>query len=161
MPLFHFEAHEPFLGGLGALGIGSDIEPVNALSIPTWIVHFSRRLRIHSSDEARYRVRRQTGDEKWNGIAWARFRVTLLGCACTYHLFYNQAALSWLVTGAVGLTLLGNTTLFIAALRLALANGWTLSDAIPKSLDDVNPTTGDYKLDIERVEPVSDLTPDT
>ena len=81
-------------------------------------------------------------------------------CACTYHLFYNQAALSWLVTAQAGLTFLGNTTLFIAALRLALANGWTLSDAIPKSLDDVNPTTGDYKLDIERVEPVSDLTPD-
>jgi len=161
VPLFHFEAHEPFLGGLGALGIGSDIEPVNALSIPTWIVHFSSVCEFILAMKLATVYAKQTGDEKWNGIAWGMLPSHASGvCACTYHLFYNQAALSWLVTAQAGLTFLGNTTLFIAALRLALANGWTLSDAIPKSLDDVNPTTGDYKLDIERVEPVSDLTPD-
>ena len=161
VPLFHFEAHEPFLGGLGALGIGSDIEPVNALSIPTWIVHFSSVCEFILAMKLATVYAKQTGDEKWNGVAWGMLPSHASGvCACTYHLFYNQAALSWLVTAQAGLTFLGNTTLFIAALRLALANGWTLSDAIPKSLDDVNPTTGDYKLDIERVEPVSDLTPD-
>ena len=161
VPLFHFEAHEPFLGGLGALGIGQDIEPVNALSIPTWIVHFSSVCEFILAMKLATVYAKQTGDEKWNGVAWGMLPSHASGvCACTYHLFYNQAALSWLVTAQAGLTFLGNTTLFIAALRLALANGWTLSDAIPKSLDDVNPTTGDYKLDIERVEPVSDLTPD-
>jgi hypothetical protein len=161
VPLFHFEAHEPFLGGLGALGIGSDIEPVNALSIPTWIVHFSSVCEFILAMKLATVYAKQTGDEKWNGIAWGMLPSHASGvCACTYHLFYNQAALSWLVTAQAGLTFLGNTTLFIAALRLALANGWTLSDAIPKSLDDVNPTTGDYKLDVERVEPVQDLTPD-
>ena len=161
VPLFHFEAHEPFLGGLGALGIGQDIEPVNALSIPTWIVHFSSVCEFILAMKLATVYAKQTGDEKWNGVAWGMLPSHASGvCACTYHLFYNQAALSWLVTAQAGLTFLGNTTLFIAALRLALANGWTLSDAIPKSLDDVNPTTGDYKLDIQRVEPVSDLTPD-
>ena len=161
VPLFHFEAHEPFLGGLGALGIGQDIEPVNAFSIPTWIVHFSSVCEFILAMKLATVYAKQSGDEKWNGVAWGMLPSHASGvCACTYHLFYNQAALSWLVTAQAGLTFLGNTTLFIAALRLALANGWTLSDAIPKSLDDVNPTTGDYKLDIERVEPVSDLTPD-
>jgi len=161
VPLFHFEAHEPFLGGLGALGIGQDIEPVNALSIPTWIVHFSSVCEFILAMKLATVYAKQTGDEKWNGVAWGMLPSHASGvCACTYHLFYNQAALSWLVTAQAGLTFLGNTTLFIAALRLALANGWTLSDAIPKSLDDVNPTTGDYKLDIQRVEPVQDLTPD-
>ena len=161
VPLFHFEAHEPFLGGLGALGIGQDIEPVNALSIPTWIVHFSSVCEFILAMKLATIYAKQTGDEKWNGVAWGMLPSHASGvCACTYHLFYNQAALSWLVTAQAGLTFLGNTTLFIAALRLALANGWTLSDAVPKSLDDVNPTTGDYKLDIERVEPVQDLTPD-
>jgi hypothetical protein len=161
VPLFHFEAHEPFLGGLGALGIGQDIEPVNALSIPTWIVHFSSVCEFILAMKLATVYAKQTGDEKWNGVAWGMLPSHASGvCACTYHLFYNQAALSWLVTAQAGLTFLGNTTLFIAALRLALANGWTLSDAIPKSLDDVNPTTGDYKLDVARVEPVQDLTPD-
>jgi len=161
VPLFHFEAHEPFLGGLGALGIGQDIEPVNALSIPTWIVHFSSVCEFILAMKLATVYAKQTGDEKWNGVAWGMLPSHASGvCACTYHLFYNQAALSWLVTAQAGLTFLGNTTLFIAALRLALANGWTLQDAIPKSLDDVNPTTGDYKLDIQRVEPVQDLTPD-
>ncbi|CAH0374947.1 unnamed protein product [Pelagomonas calceolata] len=161
VPLFHFEAHEPFLGGLGALGIGQDVEPVNALSIPTWIVHFSSVCEFILAMKLATVYAKQSGDEKWNGVAWGMLPSHASGvCACTYHLFYNQAALSWLVTAQAGLTFLGNTTLFIAALRLALANGWTLSDAIPKSLDDVNPTTGDYKLDVQRVEPVADLTPD-
>jgi len=42
---FNFEAHTPFLGGLGNIDLSSFNfpfeEPENALSIPTWAIHFS------------------------------------------------------------------------------------------------------------------------
>jgi hypothetical protein len=161
VPYFHFGAHEPFLGGLGALPIGQDIEPVNALSIPTWIVHWSSVCEFILAMKLATVYAEKTGDEKWNGVAWGMLPSHASGvCACTYHLFYNQAALAWLVTAQAGLTALGNTTLFIAALRLALGNGWTLQDALPKSLDDVVPWTGDYALDTAIIQPAEDLTPD-
>lgn len=161
VPYFHFGAHEPFLGGLGALPIGQDIEPVNALSIPTWIVHWSSVCEFILAMKLATVYAEKTGDENWNGVAWGMLPSHASGvCACTYHLFYNQAALAWLVTAQAGLTALGNTTLFIAALRLALGNGWTLQDALPKSLDDVVPWTGDYALDTARIQPAEDLTPD-
>ena len=45
--------------------------------------------------------------------------------ACTYHLFYNAPAIGWCVALQAGMTCLGNTTLALACLRLALASGWT------------------------------------
>jgi len=45
--------------------------------------------------------------------------------ACTYHLFYNAPAISWCVALQAGMTFVGNTTLALACLRLALAGGWT------------------------------------
>jgi hypothetical protein len=52
-------------------------------------------------------------------------------CACTYHFFYNPAALQFLVTSQAGLTLLGNITCMIAAYRIAVSNGWNVFDEIP------------------------------
>lgn len=47
VPAVGFEAHTPFLAGIGNLpasfisGLGFHAEPANALSIPTWAIHFS------------------------------------------------------------------------------------------------------------------------
>ena len=54
--------------------------------------------------------------------------------ACTYHFFYNNPDLAFLVTLQAGLTALGNTTVAIAAFRLALSNGWTISELDPRKL---------------------------
>ena len=58
-----------------------------------------------------------------------------------YHFFFNPSDLSFLVALQAGLTLLGNTTVCIAALRIALSNGWTLNELNPTTwdLDELNP----------------------
>ena len=43
--------------------------------------------------------------------------------ACPYHLFYTAPAVAWCVALQAGMTCVGNTTLAIACLRLALASG--------------------------------------
>ena len=158
VPLFHFRGARAFLWAASERWVlVQDIEPVNALSTdldrPLFV-----RLRVHLAMKLATVYAKQTATSGTGGLGHAAFsRVRGL---CVYVSFVLQpGGLVVVGHGASWLTFLGNTTLFIAA-RLALANGWTLSDAIPKSLDDVNPTTGDYKLDIDRVEPVSDLTPD-
>mmetsp|Transcript_239 Transcript_239/g.652 ORF Transcript_239/g.652 Transcript_239/m.652 type:complete len:515 (-) Transcript_239:22-1566(-) len=162
VPVFHFEAHDAFLGGLGATGWGSSIEPVNALSVPTWAVHFSSVCEFVLAMRLATVYAARTGDERWNGVAWGMLPSHASGvCACTYHLFYNQAALAWLVTAQAGLTLLGNTTLFIAALRLALGNGWTFQEALPSfaggpAKDDDAPS---YALNAAAIDVADDLTP--
>ena len=167
VPVFHWEAHDPFLAGLGALppSVFPD-EPINALSVPTWAVHFSSVCEFILAMRLVALYGERTGDEKWKGVAWGMLPSHASGvCACTYHLFYNQAALAWLVTAQAGLTFLGNTTLFVAALRLALANGWTFEGALddakralpggPRGEGGVAP----YAFDAGRVAVVEDLTP--
>ncbi len=59
------------------------------------------------------------------GLTWGMLPLHASGlAACTYHFFYNSSDLSFLVALQAGLTLLGNTTVAIAALRIALANGF-------------------------------------
>jgi len=74
--------------------------------------------------------------------------------ACTYHFFYNSPDVAFLVTLHAGLTLLGNTTVAIAALLIALSNGWTFQQA----LKDANPfakSDGDETSDSVAVTPLT------
>ena len=59
--------------------------------------------------------------------------------ACTYHFFYNTSALQFLVTTQAGLTCLGNITVAIAAYRIAISNGWTLSELNPFPASSTSP----------------------
>ena len=59
--------------------------------------------------------------------------------ACTYHFFYNPSSLQFLVTSQAGLTLLGNITCAIAAYRIAISNGWTLSELNPLPASKTDP----------------------
>jgi len=73
-----------------------------------------------------------TGNEKWKGLTWGMLPLHASGlAACTYHFFYNPSSLQFLVELQAFLTLVGNTTLAIAAIRIALSNGWALSDLNP------------------------------
>ena len=56
--------------------------------------------------------------------------------ACTYHFWYNTPELSFLVALQAGLTCLGNTTVAIAALRIALSNGFRVPFFSPKEEGD-------------------------
>mmetsp|Transcript_36473 Transcript_36473/g.36712 ORF Transcript_36473/g.36712 Transcript_36473/m.36712 type:complete len:294 (-) Transcript_36473:389-1270(-) len=80
-----------------------------------------------------------TNNPRWKGLTWAMLPLHASGvAACTYHFFYNPASLQFLVDTQAGLTLLGNTCVAIAAYRIAISNGWTLSELnpLPKSSTD-------------------------
>lgn len=121
------EVHTPWLSGVGNLPAelyGS--EPANALSVPTWIIHTSSLVEWLVAMGLAWRFAEYSDQPRWKGVTWGMLPLHTSGIvACTYHLFYNQAAVSWCVTLQALMTCIGNTTLAIACLRLALAQGWT------------------------------------
>jgi len=143
-----FGAHTPFLFGLGDLGTGitssfswiSHAEPINALSIPTWAIHFSSVIEWIFAMTVIWNFAEVTDNPKWKGMTWGMLPLHASGlAACTYHFFYNNPNLQFLVSLQAGLTLLGNLTLAIAAYRLAISNGWTLSELNPFPKDETSP----------------------
>jgi len=72
-----------------------------------------------------------TGNDKWKALTYGMLPLHASGvAACTYHFFYNAADVGFLVTLQAGLTLLGNTTVAIAAILIAISSGWTVRGAI-------------------------------
>lgn len=162
----HLEGHTPFLWGIGNLpeGVLGLQEPVNALSIPTWAVHFSSVAEFIFAMGLVWRLAETTGNEKWKGLAWGMLPSHASGvAACTYHFFYNAAALKFLVTLQAGLTALGNLTLAIAAFRIAQSNGWTVDEALPSFMksaavdDDDDAPALDEAIAVEEDAPVLGL----
>ena len=139
--VFDFDAHTPFLAGLGnldasTLGLAFQ-EPENALSIPTWAIHFSSVFEWIFAMRLVWDYAEVSKDESWKGLTWGMLPLHASGlAACTYHFFYNSQDLSFLVALQAGLTLLGNTTVAIAAVRIALANGWKFQLPKPPGTDE-------------------------
>jgi hypothetical protein len=122
------EAHTAYLGGLGNLpdGLLPLTEPDNALSLPTWVIHASSLLEWLVSMGLVWRIGIASGNPRWKGMTWAMIPSHSSGvCACVYHIFYN--APQFVVLAQSALTLLGNTTLAVAAYRVAASNGWKFS----------------------------------
>jgi hypothetical protein len=118
----------------------SHTEPVNALSIPTWAIHFSSVFEWLFAMNLVWKYSEVTGNEKWKGLTWAMILLNLSGlCACTYHFFYNPSELQFLVSTQAGTTLLGNICLAIAAFRIASSNGWTIEELNPFPKSSTNP----------------------
>uniref|UniRef100_A0A7S0IQZ8 Uncharacterized protein n=1 Tax=Calcidiscus leptoporus TaxID=127549 RepID=A0A7S0IQZ8_9EUKA len=136
-PAIGFEAHSAFLGGIGNLGsnpLGSlaAAEPANALSVPTWAIHFSSVFEWLFAMSAVSTYAAATGNERWRWLAWGMLPLHASGvAACTYHFFYNSQDVGFLVTLQAFLTLVGNTTVAIAALLIALSNGWSINELNP------------------------------
>ena len=115
-------------------------EPVNALSIPTWAIHFSSVFEFLFAMGIIWDYAKVTNNEKWKGLTWGMLPSHASGlAACTYHFFYNPKALQFIVTTQAGLTLLGNITLAIAAFRIATSNGWTIEDLNPLPKSNTSP----------------------
>ncbi|KAL7577888.1 hypothetical protein ACA910_007527 [Epithemia clementina (nom. ined.)] len=147
-PTFLTDAHSPFLFGLGAFPDNqvlqfpwvSHSEPVNALSIPTWLIHFSSVLEYWIAMGLAWQFASVTGNERWKGLTWGMLPLHASGiCACTYHFFYNAPNLQFLVTAQAGLTLLGNLTLLWAAYRIAASNGWSPQELLPSPNQSTSP----------------------
>lgn len=89
---------------------------MNALSLPTWIIHVSSVIEWVAAiwfiwlyaDASRSRV--------WRYLAIAMFPALVSAmCACTWHFFDNPPSLEWLVTLQATMTVVGNSTLCLAA----------------------------------------------
>lgn len=108
------------LAMIGAFnGLGFHPEPLNALSIPTWIVHASSLLEWLVAMKLIFEHAETSGNPRWRGMTWAMVPSHTSGlCACTFHLFYNSPALNWLVVLQSFLTLFGNSTMALAAYRI-------------------------------------------
>jgi hypothetical protein len=147
-PSLGFEVHSAFALGLGDLPADmvtsfpwvTHSEPANALTIPTWAIHFSSVIEYLIAMSLVWKFAEVTGNEKWKGLTWGMLPLHASGiCACTYHFFYNPAMLQLLVSMQAGLTLLGNITCAIAAFRIAQSNGWNLDEVNPFPNSDTNP----------------------
>lgn len=132
---FSFEKHSQLLGGFGNLSSSwtsrlpwaIHAEPKNALSIPTWIVHFSSVYEYLFAMNLIWKFASCTGNTSWKGLTWAMVPLHASSiCAVTHHFFYNAPELLFLVSTQGFLTLAGNTTCMIAAYRIARSNGWSL-----------------------------------
>lgn len=133
-----FDVHTPFLAGLGNLPTDfvqqnlpwvTHTEPANALSIPTWAIHFSSVFEYLFAMNLIWRFSETTQNDTWKGLTWGMLPLHASGvCACTNHFFYNPSSFQFLVTTQAALTLLGNITCLIAAYRIAVSNGWNIQD---------------------------------
>ena len=89
---------------------------MNALSIPTWIIHVSSVIEWIAAIWFVWRYGELTGDRAWWGLSAAMLPALVSAmCACTWHFFDNSPTLEWLVTVQAALTVVGNTTVCIAA----------------------------------------------
>lgn len=94
-------------------------EPPNALSLPTWVVHTSSLLEWLVAMKLIWEYAEISGNPRWKGMTWGMIPSHASGiCACTYHFFYNNPAVVWMVTLQAALTVIGNTTMAAAAYRI-------------------------------------------
>ena len=142
------DPHAPFLFGVG--NINPEFidnlpwvihnEPSNGLSIPTWAIHFSSVFEYLFAMGLVWEFAKTTKCEQYKGLTFGMLPLHASGiCACTYHFFYNDPSLQFLVTSQAGLTLLGNITCMIAAFRIARANGWTVDEINPFPASSTSP----------------------
>jgi hypothetical protein len=89
---------------------------MNALSIPTWIIHVSSVIEWIVAIWFIWKYGEVTSNRAWWALSFAMLPA-LVGamCACTWHYFDNPESLEWLVTLQASMTLLGNFTLWAAA----------------------------------------------
>ena len=77
-PSLGVQAHSPFLFGIGDLPTDmtaslpwvAHSEPINALSIPTWMIHFSSVFEYLFAMNLVWQYSETTGNEKWKGLTW-------------------------------------------------------------------------------------------
>jgi Protein of unknown function (DUF2499) len=89
---------------------------MNALSIPTWIIHVSSVIEWTVAIWLIWTYGELTRDRAWWGLAFAMLPALISAmCACTWHYFDNNPSLQWLVTLQASMTVVGNFTLWAAA----------------------------------------------
>jgi hypothetical protein len=142
-----------------SISLNYHTEPINALSLPTWMVHSSSILEWLIAMNLIWEHSITANNPRWKGMTWAMSISNMSGlCACTYHFFYNTPNLYWIVALQAALTTIGNTAMAIAAYRIydfekqrTLASGTDVSSIVYQTLnafattniktDQVNPSS--------------------
>ena len=89
---------------------------MNALSIPTWIIHVSSVIEWIAAIGLVWQYGEVTGNRYWWSLSWGMIPAFVSAmCACTWHFFDNLESLEWLVTLQASMTVIGNVTLCLAA----------------------------------------------
>ncbi len=89
---------------------------MNALSLPTWIIHVSSVIEWIAAIWFIWLYADASQSQVWRYLAIAMFPALVSAmCACTWHFFDNPPSLEWLVTLQAAMTVLGNSTLCLAA----------------------------------------------
>ena len=117
-PLLSGLAHEPIDSYLSA-SHPEKIEPMHALSLPTWWIHITSVLEwvVALLAVQRLGVQRREGGWRWLSLAMLPALISAMA-ACTWHLFDNSPELYGLVVFQAGLTAIGNAALALAAWNL-------------------------------------------
>ncbi|ELS33880.1 MULTISPECIES: DUF2499 domain-containing protein [Pseudanabaena] len=101
---------------------------MHSLSLPTWVIHISSVIEWTLAIWLIWQYDKQNPDRGWRGLAWAMFPALVSAmCAVTWHFFDNADSLEWLVTLQAAMTLIGNSTLAIAAFFI-----WKITRAKPQ-----------------------------
>jgi hypothetical protein len=75
-----------------------------------------------------------TGNRAWWALSFAMLPALVSAmCACTWHYFDNSESLEWLVTLQASMTLVGNFTLWAAAVLIWRSNQSIKTDSNPVS----------------------------
>lgn len=89
---------------------------MNALSIPTWVIHVSSVIEWVVAILLVWRYAEASGLRAWRSLSWGMVPALISAmCACTWHFFDNRPALDWLVTTQASTTVIGNCTMMAAA----------------------------------------------
>jgi hypothetical protein len=127
------ESHTPYLNGFLDFtqdywtNWGAHLEPDNALTIGTWIIHSTSLVEFLVVMGFVWRWADVVQNPTWKSLTWGLIPLHTSGIiACTSHLFYNQIPL--LVPLQALMTCVGNTTAAYAAFCIAISNGWTVTN---------------------------------
>lgn len=107
---------------------------MHALSIPTWIIHISSVIEWIAAIWLIWKYGEVTGNRAWWVLSFAMLPALVSAmCACTWHYFDNSESLEWLVTLQASMTLVGNFTLWAAAVLIWRSNQSIKTDSNPVS----------------------------
>jgi hypothetical protein len=89
---------------------------MHSLSIPTWIIHISSVIEWSAAIILIWNYAAQFDLLSWRSLSWGMLPALVSAmCACVWHFFDNSPALAGLVTLQAVMTLVGNSTMALAA----------------------------------------------
>jgi hypothetical protein len=93
---------------------------MNALSIPTWIIHISSVIEWIAGIWLVWLYAEASGNLAWRSLSIGMLPALVSAmCACTWHFFDNDSTLAWLVNLQAAMTVVGNCTMCLAGWQIA------------------------------------------